>query len=1068
MDGTSCRPASLFERLCNHSNKAPNAPAILAQASPVLTYQQLFGTAEKTMSALRHMGIHHRNRIAVVLPAGPEMCVAVIALAAGAVCIPLNPGLADDDWPGYFKELRVDALVTILRTNSAAERAATSLGLQIIELVPLPHVGAGAFELVGPASKKPAGNELSQLADDAFVLPTSGTTSQPKVVPLTHLNICHSAINTANALGLSSNDRLLSVLPLYHAHGLISGLMSSLAAGASIVCMRQFDATEFFRYLDEFQPTWYTAVPAIHQAILAEAHEHKHVLKGHSLRLIRSASASLPVQRFNELEHLFEVPVIETYGMTEAASQIASNPLPPMQQKPGSVGRSAGPEITILNSNGEHCPPGGEGEIALRGPNLARGYDNPSVTGKDLLTDGWFRTGDLGYLDADGYLYIVGRTKELINRGGEKIAPGKIEEVVLGHPAVAEAIAFSIPHPRLGEDVAAAVVLKPQANATVQNLRSFALDSNKLTHAEIPRHIVFVDTIPKSTTGKIQRNNMAQTLELTDVAAATDARQSNYAAPATHTEQRLAAIWAEVFGLEQVGVRDDFFLLGGDSLLAIQIAIRVSDEFDVSLSLRALFEAPTVSELAKQIADSRRSIEQDFSFETLQSDSKPEKAVSIAQECILNLENKLKGFPIFSIPFVFRMVGDFDPPAFERAVKALAYRNEIFRRTFRSANDHWKSIPSAAISSKIAVEDWKLVPPADKMGFAEERAADEAWNMFHLTKAPPLRMRLLKFADDDHVLILTIHHIIMDAWTMKILMEELFRHYGDALRGKRSIPVKPQFQFSDFARWQRQWCQGETARRQLDYWRTKLSNAVSVFAKKPDLAKAGASFGTQRAPVHFDNELIGRLADFARGENSTVFMALLTGLKQLLLSKFAQGDICVATPMANRSRPQTDGLMGLIENTTVIRTVVNEDMTFRQALQAVRESVLDAHAHQELPFEVLVSKLAEMDGLDTGPLTDVYFSVVSHSEPDIDLQHLDVYRVENIHEQNQLMLPINSSNFMFLLKETHDGVVGWCLYKDSQFDPQTVKTLVCDLNRLLELAVSKPDRKLIGLILNRP
>ena len=317
-----------------------------------------------------------------------------------------------------------------------------------------------AFNFIGSGTRRAVSSELAPCADDdAFILLTSGTTARPKMVPLTHASVCRSAYNAGAVLQLEPGDRLLNVLPLFHAHGLISGLLTALAAGSSVVCTPRFDPAAFFGWLTEFRPTWYTAVPTIHRALLSAADRHKHSIQRSSLRVIRSASASLPPDVLSELESLFGVPVIETYGMTEAASQIAANPLE--RRKPGSVGQSAGAEIAIMDGEGRRLAAGERGEIVLRGPTITRGYDNDIAATKSAFRDGWFRTGDLGYLDRDGYLFIVGRIKDVIKRGGQKVAPAEVEEALLGHPDVVEAVVFSIPHRRLGEDVAAAVVLRP-------------------------------------------------------------------------------------------------------------------------------------------------------------------------------------------------------------------------------------------------------------------------------------------------------------------------------------------------------------------------------------------------------------------------------------------------------------------------------------------------------------------------------------------------------------------------------------------------------------------------------
>jgi acyl-CoA synthetase (AMP-forming)/AMP-acid ligase II/acyl carrier protein len=403
-----------------------------------------------------------------------------------------------------------------------------------------------------------------------------------------------SAQNIRATLALGPTDRCLNIMPLFHIHGLVGALLSSLAARASVVCTPGFYAPEFFAWVKTFQPTWYTAVPTMHQAILARASQEADVLSHSSLRLIRSSSAPLPPQVLAELERVFRVPVLEAYGMTEAAHQMASNPLPPRPRKAGSVGRAAGPDIAILDEAGNRLPPGTKGEIAIQGANVMRGYENNPEANATTFTHGWFRTGDQGYLDADGYLFLTGRIKEIINRGGEKIAPREVDEVLLDHPAVAQAVAFALPHPRLGEEVAAAVVVRSAMTATEQELRAFA--ATRLADFKVPRRIVILGEIPKGPTGKPQRIGLAERLGL--VASPEELTTAPYQAPRTPTEQTLTDIWAEVLRVPGPGIDDEFLHLGGDSILAAQVLARVRQAFGIELSLLAFFETPTIAGLA--------------------------------------------------------------------------------------------------------------------------------------------------------------------------------------------------------------------------------------------------------------------------------------------------------------------------------------------------------------------------------------------------------------------------------------------------------------------------------------
>jgi acyl-CoA synthetase (AMP-forming)/AMP-acid ligase II len=362
-----------------------------------------------------------------------------------------------------------------------------------------------------PAAQ-PAHPGAAEASDEALVLHTSGTTARPKIVPLTGANLAASARHIGATLRLGAGDVCLNIMPMFHIHGLIGATLSSLAAGAAVACTTGFNAIRFLSQAEEVGATWYSAVPTMHQAILQRSEREKERARALKLRLIRSSSASLPPQVMASLEDLFGCPVVESYGMTEAAHQMTSNPLPPAPRKPGSVGPAAGPEVAIMDDAGNLLPQGEIGEVVIRGPNVTRGYaDNPEANAKSF-TNGWFRTGDQGLLDEDGYLKLTGRIKEIINRGGENISPLEIDTVIMDHPAVAQVVTFALPHPLLGEDVGAAVVLRDGSSATEAEIREFC--AKHLAAFKIPRKVLFMKEIPKGATGKLQRIGLAEKLGL--------------------------------------------------------------------------------------------------------------------------------------------------------------------------------------------------------------------------------------------------------------------------------------------------------------------------------------------------------------------------------------------------------------------------------------------------------------------------------------------------------------------------------------------------------------------------
>ena len=488
------------------------APAIGAPDRADLAYADLRALIDRTVADCNGFGIGRGDAVAIVLPNGPEMAAAFLGVACAATAAPLNPAYRPDEFEFYLADLEARAVVVQAGDDSPVRDVAIRLGLPLIELEPRPGGPAGDFRLRSDLRDTASRPGPAEPGDVALVLHTSGTTSRPKIVPLSHGNVCASARHIGETLALGRNDRCLNVMPLFHIHGLIAAVLATVAAGGSVVCAPGFNALRFFAWLGAARPSWYSAVPTMHQAILTRASRNAAALGEARLRFIRSSSASLPPSVMADLEATFGAPVIESYGMTEAAHQMTSNPLPPRPRKPGSVGVAAGPDVAIMDAVGALLPLGATGEIVIRGPNVTTGYARNPEANATAYHDGWFRTGDQGLFDGDGYLRITGRLKEIINRGGEKISPREIDEVLLGHPDVVQAVAFAVPHDALGEEVAAAVVLRPGATARPRDIRAHA--AARVAPFKVPRTVLIVDEIPKGPTGKLQRIGLAAKLGL--------------------------------------------------------------------------------------------------------------------------------------------------------------------------------------------------------------------------------------------------------------------------------------------------------------------------------------------------------------------------------------------------------------------------------------------------------------------------------------------------------------------------------------------------------------------------
>jgi len=562
-----------------------SAPALLGVEGTRCSYGDLAQSIAQFVNRARDLGVRPDDCLAMVIPDGVSAAAGFLVLASSCACAPLNPAYSIDDFQFYLEDLQPCALVLPEGYETPAIEAAAKLGIPLWR-VRLPGPGQPEFALLEADRLGTKADEVTEPSHTALILHTSGTTSRPKIVPLSHANLLESAANVARTLQLTPTDCCLNVMPLFHIHGLVGGLLSSIKAGASVLCAK-FSADDFLSWAIGHEATWYTAVPTIHQAILAQAEAQPELAEKIHFRLIRSSSSALPPPVFDAMEARWQTPVIESYGMTEAAHQMASNLLPPGQRKAGSVGMAAGPEVAIMNDVGELLPRGEHGEIVIRGDNVTTGYrSNPEANAK-AFTNGWFRTGDQGRFDGDGYLFLDGRLKEMINRGGENIAPKEIDDALLRHPEVAQAVAFAAPHPTLGEDIIAAVVLRPDAAVTTDELRDALVE--KMTPFKVPSRIIAIDAIPKGPTGKIQRIGLFEKLR--------DALAVTFRAPETELEQRICGLFAELLGEARIGLDDNFFFLGGDSLKAQRLMARIGQAEGIELEPGTVFRNPTPAQL---------------------------------------------------------------------------------------------------------------------------------------------------------------------------------------------------------------------------------------------------------------------------------------------------------------------------------------------------------------------------------------------------------------------------------------------------------------------------------------
>jgi acyl-CoA synthetase (AMP-forming)/AMP-acid ligase II/thioesterase domain-containing protein/acyl carrier protein len=582
-------PQTLGEAIAAHAAARPDAPAIVFADLTAITYRALNEQVGRVGAVLEAAGIGAKNRVAISLQDGGHLAATIASVACHATVVLLNPNLTASEIDDLFVSHRLDAIVVPGGVDTPARVVAQRRGVCFLEATT-----DGSHISLAPATAPLSGDGAKAkpgLGDAVIILRTSGTTAQAKLVPMTHRYLGVMAAQRRHWFGLGASDRALAAAPVYYSQG-SNVLLATLMLGGSLACPARAPGANFCDWLAELEPTWYSAGPTFHRSVLDQALARPKSTLRHKLRYIQCGAAPLPEAVQAGLESVFGVPVCEGYGMTETGN-ITANSIAPEGRREGTVGKAYGIELALCDDNGSFAARGGPAEVVVRGPGVTAGYLDRDAENRASFIDGWFHTGDVGVIDADGFLSLVGRVKEMINRGGEKIAPAEIDEALQRHPAVAEAASFPVPHPRLGEDVVAAAVLRPGAAATARELRRFLQPT--LVSFKIPRRIHLVESLPKGETGKVLRQELSQRFA---PRPGRPVLAGDFASP---LEFEIASIWERLLDGKPVGPDDDFFEIGGDSILATQLLLELERLTGKSLPDTILFENATVGQLAESI-----------------------------------------------------------------------------------------------------------------------------------------------------------------------------------------------------------------------------------------------------------------------------------------------------------------------------------------------------------------------------------------------------------------------------------------------------------------------------------
>lgn len=1029
----------------------PDRPAILAHDGTVLSRGELSSSVIAGAAFLKGQGVGRSDRLALSLAPGPARATGLLSGMAVATVAPLVHSGPRAMIEEELRRLRVTKLVVDDQTSMSVLDAAASIGLPVLKL--------------DPVNSKPTRQELAPSAvgqDLALLMQSSGTTARPKVVPLSHANLLAGASSIVDVLGLGPDDRTLAVLPLFHIHGIVATLLAPLVSGGSVVFCRELAVDEILTQLSFSHPTWLSASPTVLLALLDRAERAGLRSIPHRLRFIRSVTMPLSSEARGRLENLFGVPVLDVYGMTEATSQVCSTRLPweRVVRKDGSVGPAAGPELNVLSSNGVRCPVGEAGEVVIRGASVTRGYEGLEENGwrTDSLGVAWFSTGDEGFIDEHGNLFLTGRSKEMINRGGLKIAPLKVDEALSLHPEVYEALAFSVPHPTLGEDLVAAVVLRPGAGVIEQDLREHLV--GLLAAHEVPSGFVFLDSLPRGETGKPLRVGLSKRLPELINAAASPAHGD--------LEHMVEEAFAKILDRPVAGRDANFFLLGGDSLSSLSVIGRLGQSLGLELPSTLLFHHPSVSGLARHLEELVAGTNRDSTqgvpvipvaatLSGIMTDAGEPFAASFAQARLWFLHQKEPGLTAYHLLALWRLRGSLNVPALRQALTGLVARHPTLRTSFQLQGDTLLQIIHAPPASfDLPVES--APAGSESGGMIDLWIRQEHSTPFDLESGLLLRARLLSAGPEEHVLLINHHHIASDGWSRHVLTRELIELYRAALSGSEVTLPPLALHYQDFAAWQRNRLGGSRLKELLAYWTRKLNGLEPIVLPTDEPQPEASEPGSENARFEIELRRLGPFESLCRSEGATLHMGLLALLGLLLHRYSQQADFAIGIPMGGRGHPELEPLIGLFVNTLPIRIQFEAGQTFRQLLGQVRRTSIEAYEHQDLPFERIVK--AHLVDRDAGgnPLVDAILQFSSAGESD--LQGMDGLQVER--------LPASPGPARFALeffvRPAEQGGVGWTVtYDATLFHASTIGRLCSHLDSLFTSVTSNPDLPVTSL-----
>ncbi|MFY0568156.1 non-ribosomal peptide synthase/polyketide synthase [Archangium lansingense] len=1041
------REATLHSLVQAQAHRIPDAPALVSE-SGTLTYRQLTEAATRLALHLRSLGAGPDTRVAISFERSPELLVSILGtLEAGAAWVPLDP-----EYPAERLAFMLeDSGAQLLLTRSA-----------LLEALPATHqaraVCLDSLETLESLPAPAPGTSLPQTSADspAYVIYTSGSTGRPKGVQVAHRAAVNHLSWRQREFPMGAQDAFLQKASFSFDIS-VWEMFAPLLAGARLVLARpggQRDPEYLVQAVVRHAITHLHFGPAPLTAFL----QTPGVEQCQSLRFVFCGGEPLTAELHSRFVSTLRARLVHQYGPTETCIDSTAwvSPAHPVSTLP--IGRPvANTQVYVLDERRQPLPPGLPGELHIGGDGLALGYlHRPELTAEKFIPDAFsgvpgarlYRTGDKVRWLADGTLEFLGRIDFQVKVRGFRIELGEVESVLARHPAVGQCLVLAREDKPGDKRLVAYVVASAEQAPATSELRSFLQE--RLPEYMVPSAFMALEKLPLTPNGKVDRRALP--------APEATVSEAGYVAPRTATEEQLAAIWAEVLSVPRVGAEDHFFELGGHSLMATQVVARLRSAFQVELPVRALFEAPTLSALARRLDEAQGQGRTARPVPALRPGSRPKSIpLSFAQQRLWFLDQLEPGSPVYNMPVAVRFQGALDVLALERAFSALIERHEVLRTTFQLEGEEPIQVISPTVAVPLTVVDLGALPEDQREPELRRLAGEEAVRAFDLVRGPLFRITLLRLNAGDHVLLMTMHHIVSDGWSTGVLIRELAALYQGLTSGRpATLPALP-VQYADYATWQRGWLRDEALEAQLAYWRQQLSEAPRALELSTDkprpavLAHRGALEST-RMP----RELGLAVTELARSEGATPFMVLLAAWQLLLARYSGQDDISVGSPIAGRTQAETESLIGFFVNTLVLRTRLDGNPTFRQLLARVRETALGAYAHQDVPFEKLVEELQPERDLSRTPLFQVMFTLQNTPRQELSLPGLTLRSLDATHQIAKFELSLTFS-------EAPDGLAAHLEYDTDLFSKATASRILEHLRVLLEGIIAGPDQRLSEL-----